>query len=264
MNAESPTTAVAVAQQKPMSEAEGMFELIKLASTDPNVDPAKLHSLLDAQERVLNRAREDAYNAAFDEMLSEIPRIVKKGSVGYKENKNDPNSALVEAFKFARFEDIQEVVKPIMRKYGFRVKYTLVEKQGGGGVMTTMLTHKLGHSEEVTIPLALDTSGGKNNIQAMGSTSSYGRRYTLCMLLDIVVIGDDDDGNGGVGELITTDEALAIDAKMKEVGADRNGFMEFFAIENTLQLPKRQLKKAQQMLAAKEAKNKKGSKNASA
>jgi hypothetical protein len=41
-----------------------------------------------------------------------------------------------------------------------------------------VLSHELGHSEETTMTLPLDTSGSKNNVQAVGSSTSYGKRYT--------------------------------------------------------------------------------------
>jgi hypothetical protein len=33
-------------------------------------------------------------------------------------------------------------------------------------------------------------------VQAVGSTNSYLRRYIACNIFNIVVVGDDDDGNG--------------------------------------------------------------------
>ena len=39
----------------------------------------------------------------------------------------------------------------------------------------------------------------------MGSTNSYLRRYIACNIFNIVVVGDDDDGNGG-----TIDETQTI------------------------------------------------------
>ena len=50
----------------------------------------------------------------------------------------------------------------------------------------------------------IDTTGGKSNVQAVGSTNSFLRRYVACNIFNIVVVGDDDDGNGG-----TIDEAQA-------------------------------------------------------
>jgi hypothetical protein len=42
--------------------------------------------------------------------------------------------------------------------------------------------------------LQLDTGPGRNQNQAMGSTLSYGKRYTAEMLLNIVREGEDTDG----------------------------------------------------------------------
>ena len=47
------------------------------------------------------------------------------------------------------------------------------------------------------MPAPPDTTGGKSNVQAVGSTNSFLRRYVACNIFNIVVVGDDDDGNGG-------------------------------------------------------------------
>ena len=52
------------------------------------------------------------------------------------------------------------------------------------------------------MPAPLDTTGSKSEVQAVGSTNSFLRRYVLCNIFNIVVVGDDDDGTGG-----TIDEA---------------------------------------------------------
>jgi hypothetical protein len=52
------------------------------------------------------------------------------------------------------------------------------------------------------MPAPLDTTGGKSDVQAVGSTNSFLRRYVACNIFNIVVVGDDDDGAGG-----TIDEA---------------------------------------------------------
>src|SRR5438309_638285 len=59
-----------------------------------------------------------------------------------------------------------------------------------------------GHYEDSFMPAPPDTSGGKSNVQAVGSTNSFLRRYVVCNIFNIVVVGDDDDGAGG-----TIDEA---------------------------------------------------------
>ena len=45
--------------------------------------------------------------------------------------------------------------------------------------------------------LPADTSGSKNVVQAIGSSVSYGKRYTMQALLNITSGGEDDDGHSG-------------------------------------------------------------------
>jgi hypothetical protein len=58
-----------------------------------------------------------------------------------------------------------------------------------------ILSHVNGYVEHGgAMPLALDTSGSKNGTQGAGSTVSYGKRFTLKAMLNIVDAGVDDDG----------------------------------------------------------------------
>jgi hypothetical protein len=62
--------------------------------------------------------------------------------------------------------------------------------------MTCRVSHVAGHYEETKMIGEPDQSGGKNNIQAKGSTMTYLQRYTLNTLLAIAT-EDDNDGAGG-------------------------------------------------------------------
>ena len=61
----------------------------------------------------------------------------------------------------------------------------------------------------------LDTSGGKSTVQGVGSTNSYLRRYIACNIFNIVVVGDDDDGNGGTIDEAQTSTLLELIKKAK-------------------------------------------------
>jgi hypothetical protein len=65
------------------------------------------------------------------------------------------------------------------------------------------------------MPGPLDTSGGKSNVQGVGSTNSYLRRYIACNIFNIVVVGDDDDGNGGTIDEAQTTSILELIIKAK-------------------------------------------------
>jgi hypothetical protein len=76
-------------------------------------------------------------------------------------------------------------------------------REGGDILMRGRLKHLPGgHYEDSVMPAPPDTTGGKSNVQAVGSTNSFLRRYVACNIFNIVVVGDDDDGTGG-----TIDEA---------------------------------------------------------
>ena len=101
--------------------------------------------------------------------------------------------------KYAKWEDIQEAILPVTSKFGFAVTHkTRVEADRV--IVTCIVRHRDGHQDQTELPLPLDTSGSKNNVQAVGSSVSYGKRYTASALLGIRVDGDDDDGNKAQGK----------------------------------------------------------------
>ena len=72
-----------------------------------------------------------------------------------------------------------------------------------------------GHYEESFMPAPPDTSGGKSNVQAVGSTNSFLRRYVVCNIFNIVVVGDDDDETGGTIDDAQTKTILDLRKKAK-------------------------------------------------
>jgi hypothetical protein len=226
------------------SETSGFLAIIERAAMNPDIDVVKLERMMAMQERILAKNAEIAFNQAMARVSKKMPRIVKGGSVKY-EDKNDKGSAK-EAFKFARYEDIDEIVRPLLVEEGFSLSYTTEQREGGGCIMLGTLSHKDGHSRTASVPLALDTSGGKNNIQAMGSTTSYGRRYTMCMLLNIVTVGEDDDGKGI--EFVSTEQAVEIDLLITKVGADKPKFLSVMGVDDVRHIRAREHKKAIDML----------------
>jgi hypothetical protein len=65
------------------------------------------------------------------------------------------------------------------------------------------------------MPAPLDSSGGKSEVQAVGSTNSFLRRYVACNIFDIVVVGDDDDGTGGTIDETQTKTIVELIKKAK-------------------------------------------------
>ena len=60
-----------------------------------------------------------------------------------------------------------------------------------------------GHKEEAELVLPADVSGGKNPVQAVGSSLSYGQRYVTKLLLNLAsrrLDEDDDARSAGQGQ----------------------------------------------------------------
>jgi hypothetical protein len=175
---EAPSTALA----PPADNLVLMFERL---AKDPAVDVEKLRQLIDMQERILAHNAKAEFSAAFAEMQGEIPIITKRGEI---EVNNQVRST------FARHEDIQRVIRPILQKHGFAIRHRNEFTQDKQLKIIGILSHRSGHSEQDEFVGPADTSGSKNAIQALGSTRSYGMRYTTIALLNITTEEQDDDG----------------------------------------------------------------------
>lgn len=171
--------------------ASATLNMIAAAARDPAVDPAKLRELMQLQREVIADDAKVQFTRALHLAQAEIPPVKKNGTVSLGQGKG--------SYPFATFEDMNRVLRPVMEKHGFTISFDMTPKasEGGGAVIKGTLTHAAGHSREASIPLALDTGPGRNNLQAMGSTLSYGKRYLCEMFFNIVREGVDDDGVRG-------------------------------------------------------------------
>ena len=96
--------------------ASTILSVIAKAAADPNVDVAKMQQLLDMQERLMARQAEAEFNEAMARLQPRLPRIQKKGDVKYPVNKNAPDGPQKHAFWFARIEDIDDAIRPLLNE----------------------------------------------------------------------------------------------------------------------------------------------------
>lgn len=171
-----------------LPEVTGLALVIERLAANPSVDVAKLKEIVELQERILRHQAKADFDGAFAEMQSQIPIISEKGEI------------LVDGklrSRYATNEDIQELVKPILAEHGFSLRFRNEHLDGNRLKVIGILSHRAGHSECDEFVCPPDTSGKKNDIQAIGSTRAYGQRYTTLALLNIATRGTDDDGKTG-------------------------------------------------------------------
>jgi hypothetical protein len=200
-------SALSLAAQAPIdqlpavtSDANNLMGAIIACASNQNVDADKVERLLGMYERIKAANAKAAYFAALSDMQDDLPAIQERGIIGLSSNdKKNP--------KYALWEDINKAIKPVMKAHGFALSFRTGTADGKITV-TGILSHRDGHSEETTMSLPVDTGAGRNAVQAVGSSTSYGKRYTACALLNITSTGEDDDGEkAGNGPYIDETQA---------------------------------------------------------
>jgi hypothetical protein len=178
-------------------------------------------------------------------MQPDLPVIVERGRIDIGRGK--PQS-------YALWEDINETIKPVLAKHGFSLSFR-TGQEDGKIIVTGILSHREGHSERTTMHLPTDTSGSKNAVQAVGSSTSYGKRYTAAALLNLTSRGEDDDGlAGGSTGKITQEQLTDLIALADDVGADKGAFCKYFNVSSLADIPAKDYARAVAALNKKRAK----------
>lgn len=181
---------------KPQSSSEKMLSLVERAVLDPNFDAAKLQVLLDVQLKwEANEARKK-FEEAFESFKRSAPEILKTKHV----------SAGQAQYTHAELDKITPILTDALLAVGITHQWR-TSFADGKPVTVTCLLKGYGHTEEAaTLCGPPDTSGSKNNIQAIGSTVTYLERYTLLAACGIAAKGTDNDGKTeGMPEDAVTD-----------------------------------------------------------
>lgn len=166
---------------------EQPLAIIERVAKDKDVDVEKLGKLIDLQKDMLRTQAKIDFDQAFAEMAPLLPTIRKGGTITNKDK--SPRS------RYARLsEDIHPVVKPLLSRHGFAIRHRTEWPEPGRVRVIGILSHRSGHSEESAFEGPADTSDYRSHVQSLGSTVSYGRRYTTIDLLNLTVNGTDDDG----------------------------------------------------------------------
>lgn len=173
----------AVAVQEPQ---DMVSQIVRLAR-DPSVDADKLERLVKMQRELMKDEATRAFYESMANVQAIIAPIVKKDRG--------------EKSPYAKLERIEKEIRPIYTKEGFSITYGAGTATVEGEIkVVAKLLHKMGHSESYELQGALDMAGPKGGanktaIQGLGSSVSYLRRYLLTLIFNLILEGEDNDGN---------------------------------------------------------------------
>lgn len=186
-------------------------------------DMDQLTKLMDLQDRWEKNEARKAYVSAMSAFQQECPTIDKTLKAH--------NST------YAGLAETLEQIRGLMSTNQLSHSWVTEQKDGQISV-TCCVTHVQGHKECTTMSAAADTSGSKNNIQAIGSTVKYLQRYTLFSILGLASKENDDDGKAaGLGPTITKEQVKAIQKRFEDTGMKPERFYKAFNIERVNDLP---------------------------
>lgn len=183
-----PAKAVAVVKEKEIAAMQGNSpaDMIRMAVSG-KADLDKLEKLLALQKDwEANEARK-LYASSFATVQANIALVVK--------TKSNPQTHS----KYAALEGIIASSKPIYTAEGFAIIFSEGKPEIENAIrICADVLHRSGHKESYYYDVPLDGVGIKGNanmtrIHGKASSTSYGRRYLMCMIWNIPT-GDDDDG----------------------------------------------------------------------
>lgn len=165
------------------------MSMLERMARDPNIDVEKIEKLMDMQERAEDRKAKADFNAAMARAQSNILPVIKNAT-------NEQTRS-----RYATLSTINKTIMPIYSAEGLAVSFN-TGKASVEGYTRHIATvfHSSGHSEEYHIDMPPEGTGIKGNAMmtathATGSSSSYARRYLICMIFNVST-EDDNDGNG--------------------------------------------------------------------
>ena len=193
--------------------ADPMVSMIERLAMDPQSDLSKLERMLEMKEKLDAQQAKAAFDSAFSRASAGFPEIPLNG-------KNEHQKT-----RYALLKDILSGVRPILSQHGLALSFSTVVDEKFVTV-TAELSHEGGHSKRNSIPLPRDTGAGRNAVQAVGSSQTYGQRYTAQAILGLS-LGEDteDDGIGATSpETITAEQYVVLRNLIEETGTDEVKF----------------------------------------
>lgn len=187
-----------------LQDGAARFALLKEALTNPDVQPEKAVAMAELMFRIEDRDREAAFIEAKVAAIAAMPRIGKDG-------RNTHTGS-----RYSRWETMQPVITPILRDHGLVLNFEISDENGRVAVTPILSGH--GWTERGgAMVLPSDKGKGRNDVQAVASSASYGKRHAAMAMLNLVQGGilEDDDGSAAGGTPL--DAYAELDPEMRQL-----------------------------------------------
>jgi len=177
-------------EQKNVSKEANSYDIL-MRAIELNVDLDAFEKLVNLVEKVqIDKAKREFYEA-FAKFQSQVPPILKSSEVNMGAGRPRYNYASL-------YDIISKIQKPLGEaNLSFRWE---ISNNNDIIEVTCILSHSGGYELQTSIQAGKDATPGKSNVQAIASTITYLKRYTLVSLLGIGTADPDDDAVSTIPE----------------------------------------------------------------
>lgn len=154
------------------------LSIIENMVSSGNFDVSVVKEMIEMQKDIMKQQAIINFNNDFSLMYKKIP-VIAHSKKSYSTT-------------YTPLEDIVKIVQPILSEYGFSVSFSTQQNGLASVKIICTLMHKDGHSVSTELELPTEAvTKGMNVMQAIGAAITYGKRYTLCGILNITTTADD-------------------------------------------------------------------------
>lgn len=178
-------------QPDALAESTGVTNPLVLLDRmiERNIDPAALKQMMDLSERWEHNQAVKAFNASMVACQAEMPVVIRDAKNNHTQS------------RYALRETINNAIKPCYTKHGFSLSFATEDCPAADHLRIVVeIGHRGGDNRKRHFDIPLDGKGAKggqssmNVVQATGSTYSYGCRYATCLIFNVTIADEDNDG----------------------------------------------------------------------
>lgn len=233
--------AIAMTSDQPPS----LLTIIGQVCTGPNANVEIAERLVALYNQQEDRARDEArrqrdeiaqgsFNRSMVSCQAEMLPIAKDAS--------NPQTRS----KYASYEAIDRVLRPIYSKYGFALMFGELPSEPGWLNEYVDVIHSDGCTKRYTIRMAADGKGAKGGdvmtlTHAIGAAKTYARRYLIKDVFNVAIGEKDNDVRTDTAVRISEKQAMDLGALITELGGNVDKLKRYWKIDALTDIPVKNL-----------------------